>query len=400
MQVRFKGAPRRITACVLIGASVWIVWMTLRPGSAAQTRDIAVAMDASIPEIMREMKVPGLSIALIRGGELVWSGAFGVRDATSNAPVDHDTVFEAGSMSKPLLAYSALKLVDTGMLELDRPLDSYLPNPYLPDQALAPQITTRMALLHTTGLPMTRRGGWQAGGPVELLFEPGTRFFYGNEGFLYLQRVVEQLTQQDFGTFAEKSLLRPLAMTRSSFRWEERFADDFAVGHDDDGNPKIKREFYDQPHAAYSLYTTASDFARFLVMLLDSDPASEHALGPELREGMVTVQWREQAHKSIRTLGWRIDPGSGYVHHSGASGSGFRCFSRFHPERGDGLVIMTNSGSGHRVRDAVVEVVSSLEDVRLDDRLGLFVSRTIENVRRLYFSLFDVGLSGGEQPEP
>ena len=93
-------------------------------------------------------------------------------------------------MSKPLFTYAALQLVESGKLDLDTPLDHYLPSPYLPDDPRTGEITPRMVMAHTTGLPNWRKGGWRAGGPLPLRFPPGTRFSYSGEGYLYLQRAV------------------------------------------------------------------------------------------------------------------------------------------------------------------------------------------------------------------
>src|SRR6185295_2724162 len=107
-----------------------------------------------------------------------------IADVTTGRPVDPRTIFEAASISKPIVALGALDLVRRGALSLDTPLDAYLPEPYLPVDRRASTITARMVLGHTTGFPNWR----PRGEPLALLRDPGTRFGYSGEGYVYLQR--------------------------------------------------------------------------------------------------------------------------------------------------------------------------------------------------------------------
>src|SRR5687768_1938866 len=107
-------------------------------------------LEKEIPKLIEEAKVPGLSIALIDDGKLVWRRGFGVRDNESKAPVDNETVFEAGSMSKSVFAYAVLKLCEKGVLGLDTPLTTYTPHRMVDDPRVE-LITARHVLSHTSG---------------------------------------------------------------------------------------------------------------------------------------------------------------------------------------------------------------------------------------------------------
>src|SRR5215472_13521939 len=87
-------------------------------------------LDELVPRLMREGDVPGVSVAVVRDGSVVWHRAFGVKDAGTGAPVDDNTIFEAASLSKPVFAYAVMKLADAGRLDLDAPLTKYLPGDY------------------------------------------------------------------------------------------------------------------------------------------------------------------------------------------------------------------------------------------------------------------------------
>ncbi|MCB9891492.1 MAG: beta-lactamase family protein [Planctomycetes bacterium] len=303
--------------------------------------------------------MPGLSMVLIRERRIVWEHAFGLRRKGGTEPVTTETVFEAASMSKPLYAYAFLKLVEEGTFELDRPLDTYLETPYLPDQPLSAKITARHVLAHTTGLPNWRKGGWQASGPMEVAFEPGTRFRYSGEGFLFLQRAIEHTVHEPLAPWIQRRLLTPLAMERSHYVWKRAFERDLADGHDDEGAFKSKRHFYEAANAAYSLYTTPHDYALFLLEMLRLDRSAPHSLNAASLSAMLTVQGEHEGQeaRSRRGLGWVLTSSAqgGFVEHSGHNGTGFRCHARFHPERGAGLVIMTNASCGHRAIEEILK---------------------------------------------
>jgi CubicO group peptidase (beta-lactamase class C family) len=346
---------------------VFVVALTYHVASgmlfALDTEQLAASLEAEVPRLMKDGHVPGLSMVLIRENRIVWKGCFGVRVAGQPAKVDCDTVFEAASMSKPLFSYAVLKLVENGDFDLDRPLDSYLPEPYLPDQPLAGKITGRTVMLHRTGLPNWREGGWRSGGPLPVQKEPDTCFTYSGEGYLYLQTVIERLTGEGVTAWMEASLLDPLNMTRSSYRWQDSLESDYAGGHDKNGNFKTGRRFYEQGNAAYSLYTTPTDYARFLIEIMKPDRSAGHSLSAETIERMTTLQVdpEEDNPRSRRSLGWVVDgePNGGWVNHSGSNGSGFQCNSRFNMQRRSGSVIMTNSSNGRKVWEAILEIIDS-----------------------------------------
>jgi CubicO group peptidase (beta-lactamase class C family) len=333
------------------------------PARAQALEDLVPALERRIPAAMAEAHVPGLSMVLIRERRIAWRGCFGVRRAGEEAPVDPETIFEAASMSKPLYCYAVLELVERGRFDLDRPLDAYLPAPYLPADPRAARITGRMVLTHRTGLPNWRKGGWRSDHPLTLVHEPGSRFIYSGEGFLYLQRAVEALTGEGLAPWIERRLLAPLGMKRSSYVWRAAFAANHAGGHDAQGRFKTGRRYYERANAAYSLYTTPSDYARFLIELMRPERDAEHSLGAAMVRAMTTLQVspEEGRERTRRSLGFLLAARGGWVGHSGSNGTGFRCTSRFHMERGDGCVIMTNSASGVKVWQAVLRILDRRE---------------------------------------
>lgn len=351
---------RRILVLLVAALSVHTAGSPL---VAEDTLQLAAVLEAEVPRLMDAERVPGLSMVLIRENRIVWKGVFGVRIAGKLERVDDQTVFEAASMSKPLFSYAVLKLVEDGRFDLDRPLDSYLPEPYLPDDPLAKKITGRMVMLHRTGLPNWRAGGWRSGGPLHVEKEPDTCFTYSGEGYWYLQTAIEQVTKQPLCDWMESSLLAPLEMTRSSYAWRDSFSSDYAGGHDAKGRFKEGRKFYEQGNAAFSLYTTPTDYARFLIEIMRRDRSAKHSLTADTIAKMTTLQVmpEEGDARSRRSVGWVVDPeeNGGWVSHSGSNGSGFQCNARFNVKRQAGSVIMTNSSSGRKAWEAVLKIIDS-----------------------------------------
>ena len=310
-----------------------------------------------IPAWMMLYNVPGVSLAVIRGGRPGERAQFGL--LASNAPwkVTEKSLFEACSMSKPLFSYAVLKLVERGALDLDRPLDSYLPSPYLPGERWSGLVTARMVLSHRTGLPNWRKGGWLGGGPLRFLCRPGSRFTYSGEGFTWLQTVVERITGERMDAWMEKTLLRPMGMVLSSYRWKRAFEPLYAHGHDKFGRLKNYAHYY-RPNAAFSLYTTPAEYARFLAAMMDAHPSRPWQLRPGTRDLMVEGRLPGRVG-TLRSLGFAVRPfpGGALVEHGGSNGAGFRCFSFFDPGKGKGLVIMTNSDSGRALYLRVLEAL-------------------------------------------
>ena len=158
--------------------------------------------------------------------------------------VDENTMFEACSMSKPVFAYLVLKLVEQGKLDLDKPLYDYLPEKFIcEDEDYPKQITARMILSHTSGLPNWRKGSEENESPLPIYFKPGTKFQYSGEGIYYLQRVVEHITNESLESYAKRTLFDKLGLESTSFVWTEKYDQQIATGHNADGNCNERKKY-------------------------------------------------------------------------------------------------------------------------------------------------------------
>ncbi len=316
------------------------------------------ALDAAIKSLMTTAKVPGMSLALIRDRKLVYLQFYGLIKADSIQSVDSNTVFEAASLTKPVFAYAVLQLVEEGKLDLDKPLYEYLPYPDAASDDRYRDITARLVLSHRSGFPNWRRNRQSAQLPMR--YAPGERFGYSGEGFVYLQKVVEKITGKPIHVFMEERVLLPLQMTHSGFVWKTAFNGNFAQPHDEAGKTGQKYK-PGQANMAYSLHTTAQDYARFVLAILKTEG---------LKAGTVSQMLSPQSQLPKRFSGsdtlapysfWGLGigleqtPTDTYFWHWGDNGA-FKCFVMAHLNRNDALIYFTNGAKGLDFADEMVRL--------------------------------------------
>ena len=354
----------------LVAANAALVFLAplLSAQSAPSIRlDASVAkMQADIPALMKMADVPGMSIVVIRNGKAAWHSNFGVKNVKSTQPVDDDTVFEAASLSKPVFAYAVLKLVEQGKIGLDVPLTTYLPKPYIDNDPRLAQITARFVLSHRTGFPNWRGDG----NPLTIHFSPGERFSYSGEGFVYLQRAVEQIEGRPLDDVMNTLVFTPLGMTSSSYLWRPDFDERTATGHDSDGTPQDLWK-PQEAGAASTLNITAHDYALFVAAIVNG-VGLKRATFREMETPQIAVNpectnCTEKTPKELsRTifwgLGWGIQKNGNDVSlwHWGDNGS-FKCFVVANPSRKSGVVVFTNSENGLSIAPAIVHDATGTE---------------------------------------
>jgi len=351
-----------------------------KPVTDTLTKSLIADLTKSIPAWMSKASVPGLSIALIRDANLVWSQGFGVKSTVTSEPVTGATVFEAASLSKPAFAYAALKLCDEGRLGLDTPLIEYLPEPLFPNDQRANKVTARMVLSHSSGLPHGRAQGT----PISLRFSPGERFAYSSIGIQYLQVVIERLTRLPLADFMKARLVDPFGMKDSNFGWIKSYEKEAAQGHGRDGSTGLsgngkylgataedQEKFrnhnpeFRYPSASAGLYTTASDYASFMIEVISPSRRDEF----HLSEATVTEMLKPQV-KINDSISWglawgleRTQAGEAFWHWG--DWGVFRNFAIASRRQRTGVVVLTNSFNGPRVYREIVESAMSSGDAAL-----------------------------------
>lgn len=306
---------------------------------------------------MQAAVVPGVAIAIIENGDVAYTGGFGVRSTTSHEAVIADTIFQMASLSKPVFAYALLKLAANDLLHLDKPLSQYLPQPYITHDERIHLITARHILSHTAGFPNWRPDrDWSKGHfdnpPLPIESDPGSRFSYSGEGFWYLQHVIEHVTEQTLDEVMQAQVFTPQGMLDSSYLWQDKFENRAADGHKDNGDV-VERDPMTCANAAFSLYSSAADYVRFILALL-TQPGD---ILDQMRKAQVTVG--DQRGLSWG-LGWGIQHSSGSdtLWHCGAN-PGYRNFVVIDPVQPNALIILTNSNDGLSMCQPIVQTVWS-----------------------------------------
>ena len=318
--------------------------------NAQSSSDNTIAnLEKRIPQLLRQYIVPGISLAIVKDGKLFWSRGFGVKNLRKQQPVDNNTVFAAASLSKPLFGHAVLKLVEQGKLDLDKPLTNYTKKPYIKDSRLK-LITPRIVLSHTTGFP-----NWSGNTPVWIEGTPGTRFGYSGEGYLYLQRVVEEITKEPLHSYIRRQFLIPLGMPNSSYIWEKQYQGVATDGHNRRGTPQAMR----RPTTALSagsLRTTAIDYAQFLMAMMSEGNLQTPLLTANSIQEMLRPQIKLSPSLSWG-LGWGLEKTANgdFFWHWGDS-STFTSFTFGSRQLKTGIVILTNSKNGLKICEEIVRL--------------------------------------------
>ncbi len=340
----------------LVESSRAAVGLAFLPGTARAQASQKSAESKSAPSIlelerlvsklMAEMGIPGASMAIIKDARLFWRKAFGVKDRASRQPVDNDTVFEAASISKTVFAYAAMKLCEKGVIGLDTPLTKYSPKPFLEGDPRLELITARHVLSHTSGFQ-----NWRSDeNPLKIHFTPGEKYMYSGEGYSYLQSVISHVTGQPIEQFMKANVFVPFGMTSSGYVWNELFEKRASRPHDAAGKPlnNKKRTASDVARyaAAGDLHTTPSDYAKFLMEVINPKPADDFRLSKASLSQMLRPHVKVDELRSW-SLGWQIihSGGRNFITHGGDN-EGFHAFAAASVDARTGYIVMTNGDGG------------------------------------------------------
>lgn len=310
-------------------------------------------LSTKIDSIVKHIDMPGLSIAIVNHAEVVYYHSVGTINKETNEPVDSQTIFEGASLSKPIFAYFAMKMVEKGILDLDRPLYQYLPHPGIAEASKEAYqlITARMVLSHSTGFP-----NHSMGKDIELAFTPGTDFLYSGEGFQYLAAVIGTLNgmgfKKDLNNLFQQEVTEPLQMQHSTFVWDDYLAKHKAFGHDAEGNPTQNNPSYggwsgNTFNAYSSLHSEAREYAQFLVALLQQKGLNKETF-TEMFTQHTQLKDDHPLKQEIGQTGWGLGMAQkptayGMMHMHTGNNHDFQSYMMVLPEKKFGIVFFTNS---------------------------------------------------------
>ena len=342
----------------------------------------AEQLDKKIQQLIKDGNVQGLAITVFNHDDIVYKKTFGYKRLDTKEPLQTNTNCYGASLSKTVFAVLVMKLVEGGVIDLDKPLQSYLPQPVyaygkgnswnqdytsLETDTLYKKITARMCLDHTSGFPNWR---WDLPDQkLHVMFEPGSGFSYSGEGMCYLQFVIEKVTGESLEQLMEEKIFGPLQMKTSAYFWQPRFENNYCNGHDTNGKV-LDKDKDNAPRSASTLETTPDDYSLFLKAVLQQKilMAATYKImfRPQIRlrsrkqfekdEWLDTTCTDNDAIQLSYGLGWGIlQTPYGFGAFKEGHGDGFQHYSIVFPGRHAGILIMTNSDNGEGIFKELLE---------------------------------------------
>ena len=341
-----------------------------------QYKDSIIRRVYNIEQRMKELKIPGLSIAVLHNDTLEWAKGYGVADSLENRKVTPTTLFQAGSISKPIAATRALQLAEKGFIDLDQNVNTFLSNWKLPENefTLNEKVTPRRLLNHTAGITISGFKGYKHGdtipSTIEILEgkgntdavrvykEPGEGWNYSGGGYTVLQQMITDIDQEHFSETMQENVLIPLAMTNSTFKnpLPERLHSRAASGYNFDGT-QVEGKWWIYPEmAAAGLWTTPSELLLWAKEIQHIFQTQEDGLlDVETVNDMLTPNEDDQGlgpYVLNHTFG-----------HGGAD-EGFRAHLLIWKETPNAVAIMVNSQNGNKIINEIM--LSITEEYNLE----------------------------------
>jgi CubicO group peptidase (beta-lactamase class C family) len=337
----------------------------------------AAPIDARVLELLEKYQIPGASVTVIENGHIVWTRGYGVKELGTQEWVTSSTLFQAGSISKPVAALGAIILVQQGRLGLDEDVNGRLAGWRVPQNAFTGvrPVTLRLLLSHRAGVIVPGFPGYVAGAtvptmleilegkppantpPIVVDFSPGSGFRYSGGGYCILQQLMMDATAAPFDAAVEVLVLRPLGMNDSSFRQplpEKRRAE-AATGHQSRGPIEGKWHTYPEMAAA-GLWTTGVDLATFALAIVRSWKGDADAiLSRELARELLTPQGGGRYGLGLVLNG--KDASLSFTH--GGVNAGFESRMIGFPETRQGAVVMTNGNGSKLMIDELFDLLGA-----------------------------------------
>lgn len=363
------------------------------PDASAQANDVAERMlrveqglrspttirgdvaSNSIEARMQALNIPGVSVAVISDGRIEWAKGYGVTVAGGTQPVDTATLFQAASISKPVAAMAALRMVEAGQLDLDEDVNVKLASWKVERNGFSQQapVTLRRLLSHNAGLTVHGFRGYAQGEAVPTTVQvlngaapansatvrpdvrPGSIWRYSGGGSTVAQLLMQDVSGRAFPDLVRELVLQPAGMVHSGFEQPlpAARAGAAATGHLATGTP-VRGSWHTYPEMfAAGLWTTPSDLARLALEVQQSaDGASSRILSPAMTREMLRLQAGEYG------LGFGVGRGDGWTSFShGGANQGFRALF-FALTDGRGAVVMTNSDNGSIIAGEIVRAIA------------------------------------------
>lgn len=339
------------------------------------------SLDQKINALIKAANVHGLAITVFNKNQPVYKRTFGYKNINTKEPIKGTTNFYGASLSKAVFGVLVMKLVEEKVIDLDKPLQDYLPKPiyeYTPtkkwhdnyadlkNDSLYRKITASMCLAHTCGFNNWR--WYEPDQKLRVRFEPGSKYSYSGEGLVYLQVVLEHMLGKSLEQLMHEKLFTHIGMKMSCYLWQPQFENDYCVGHDAK-NKTYEKDKDNDARSASTLETTLDDYSLFTAAVLTNS-----VLKPSTRNEMFhqqipikTIQQFGPLSMRDSTLNDQIQLGYGLgwgvlqsPYGVGAfkegHGEGFQHYSIIFPSSGIGIVILSNSDNAESIFKELLDI--------------------------------------------
>jgi len=320
-----------------------------------------------VEQLMAAAKVTGLGVSVISKGGVVYQRAFGMADAEHDRPLREDSVMYAASFTKAMFASLLVQLEEEDVVDLDMPIEKLLPKPLSDYEKYADlagddrwkNITPRMLLSHTSGLPNWR---WtEPGEKLAIYFTPGQRYAYSGEGINLLQFVLEVGLKLNVGDLMRERVFQPYDMQRTSMTWQPEHAAEIALGHDEKG-VVLGHKQRSSARAAGSADSSLVDMAKFMRGMVRRDGITKTQF-KNMFEPQIRIRSRSQ-FPTMRTdtttrddaiglsygLGWGVLKSPyGKAFFKSGHDDGWQNYMIGFPDKKTAIVLMSNSSNAESI---------------------------------------------------
>lgn len=335
----------------------------------------------NIYDRMDHYHVPGVSIAVVKDGKILWAKGYGIANTETGDSVTTETIFQAGSISKPIAALGALKLVQEGKMKLNEDINTYLQGWKVPDNKFTEteKVTLERLLTHTAGMTVHGFPGYsqtdtfpdiitvlEGKGNTPPIFVdtiPGSIWRYSGGGYIVMEKAVEDISGQPLEVFLAENVLEPIGMSHSTYGQPlpENFQDNASAAYDGEGK-LIEGLYHNYPEqAAAGLWTTPSDLAKYYLEIQAIRAGkTDGVLSKEIVDQMLTE----------RKNHWGLGPALGerdgkVVFAHGGKNAGFSNDMMGYADQGDAIIIMTSADGGVRLMAEIMRGISDFYQMNL-----------------------------------
>lgn len=347
-----------------------------------------VAKGDSIPKMniydrMEHYHVPGVSIAVVKDGKLLWAKGYGIANTETGDSVTTETIFQAGSISKPLAALGALKLVQEGKMDLKEDINTYLQGWKVPENKFTEteKVTLERLLTHSAGITVHGFPGYsqtdtfpdiitvlEGKGNTPAIFVdtiPGSIWRYSGGGYTVMEKAVEDVSGQTLEAYLKENILEPIGMSLSTYGQPlpEEYQSNASAAYDGEGN-LIEGVYHNYPEqAAAGLWTTPSDLAKYYLEIQAIRAGKTNGvLSKELVDNMLTE----------RKNRWGLGPALGerdgkVVFAHGGKNAGFSNDMMGYADQGDAIIVMTSADGGVRLMGEIMRGISDYYGMKLSE---------------------------------